>query len=655
MTEPDGPLSDRLRARAEAFEPRPPALDEIRRKGTRRRWGRRAGVGMGAVVILAGVLAPLSLLSRLDDAPAGAAGDKAQSKLVFGSLVHDRYVVSTANGDGSDIKEIPIPITSAIDPSWSPDGSQIVFSGGEARNTEPSDLYIVNADGSELTRLTHDPGIVDWDPEWSPDGTTIAFSRDSDERSDHGIQRIAKLDVATGRVEVLPFEGYQAGDPSWSPDGSRIAFTGNVGGLGNIFVMNADGSNVHRLTDSVDRWGDNAPTWSPDGSMIAFDRIDESSIGSSIGNRPMMNVDIYVMDSDGSHVTQVTSTSAFEAAPEWSPDGTRIMFIGLIDDPTGYWRKSDLYTVRPDGSDITRLTTGAATGYSPNSFAAPSWTDASNADRQVADPSPTPTALPDATRWDETYRLSAFELVAAPTGPAGGGGDPEPGVDAVGVRFDFDWSGAIYPGEAQCRIDVMASDGTVVGSTETGVDSLSPHGHTVSPIPVSVDGDASTARGSCGPGSRPTGDYRFSNITIHGTSVSMTVSWGSETPPGAAWCVGVSKLADGSHASYPFTLSGGNAIEMDMRIPSSTVDFHVECEPYTNQSGEAIATVPDVIGLSFDEARAQIEAAGLEVGDVQVVTGGYIKEAVVEQDPPPGSSVDAGAAIDLVTGPSGDG
>jgi hypothetical protein len=76
MTEPDGPLSDRLRARAETFEPQAPALDDIRRKGTRRRWGRRAGIGLGSVVILAGVLGPLGLLSRLDDAPAdtGPAG-----------------------------------------------------------------------------------------------------------------------------------------------------------------------------------------------------------------------------------------------------------------------------------------------------------------------------------------------------------------------------------------------------------------------------------------------------------------------------------------------------------------------------------------------------------------------------------------------------
>jgi Tol biopolymer transport system component len=379
MTEPDGPLSDRLRARAEAFEPRGPALDDIRRKGTRRRWGRRAGVGIGAVMILTGVLAPLSLLSRLDDAPADTrpAGRRG-SKLVFASLVHDRYVLTTANGDGSDIQEIPIPITIAIDPSWSPDGSQIVFSGGEQQNTEPYDLYIVNADGSGLARLTHDSEIVDWDPEWSPDGTTIAFTRDSsDDETGHLTQRIATLDIASGHMQVLPFDGSQAADPAWSPDGTRIAFTGNIDGLGGIFAMNADGSGLERLIESNDGWGDN-PAWSPDGSRIAFDRYQPSD-----GDQQMMNVDIYVMGSDGSNLTQVTSSPAFEAAPEWSPDGSQIVFVGLIDDPMGYWRKSELYTVSPDGSNITRLTTGAATGYGPNSFAAPSWTYAPEA-REMA-------------------------------------------------------------------------------------------------------------------------------------------------------------------------------------------------------------------------------------------------------------------------------
>ncbi len=68
-----------------------------------------------------------------------------------------------------------------------------------------------------------------------------------------------------------------------------------------------------------------------------------------------------------------------------------------------------------------------------------------------------------------------------------------------------------------------------------------------------------------------------------------------------------------------------------------------------------IVVVPNVVGSSLDEARARLEAVGLTVGELQVVTGGYVNEAVVEQDPAPDTSVDADTAVDLVTGPSGQG
>ena len=125
--------------------------------------------------------------------------------------------------------------------------------------------------------------------------------------------------------------------------------------------------------------------------MIAFDRSDESSDGEPAG----MNLDIYVMGSDGSDPTQLTSDPAFEAAPTWSPDGTRIAFIGLIDSSAANVRKSELFTMRPDGSDLTPLTTGASTGYSPNGFAAPSWTIGSVAGEIASQPTE-PSGVPPA-------------------------------------------------------------------------------------------------------------------------------------------------------------------------------------------------------------------------------------------------------------------
>jgi hypothetical protein len=207
-------------------------------------------------------------------------------------------------------------------------------------------------------------------------------------------------------------------------------------------------------------------------------------------------------------------------------------------------------------------------------------------------PMPSPKASGSVLSWDETYRLSNFQIGPAATG-SGAHGDPlEPNSDAVGVTFDHDWSGAVYPGEAQCRIDVMASDGTIVGSAELGIESLSPHARTFSPTRVSIDGEAARAAGSCGPGTRPTGDYRFSDITIQGDMVSMTVSWGSETPPGSAWCIATSDLADGSQQSHSLGLTVGISGQViDMHVPPETAGFHVTCEPYTNQ-GQAEQNEP---------------------------------------------------------------
>ncbi len=73
------------------------------------------------------------------------------------------------------------------------------------------------------------------------------------------------------------------------------------------------------------------------------------------------------------------------------------------------------------------------------------------------------------------------------------------------------------------------------------------------------------------------------------------------------------------------------------------------------EPGAEVVTVPDLLGLSMDQARAQLDAVGLTVGEVQVVTGIYVKEAVVEQDPAAGTSVDVGTTVDLVTGPGGAG
>ena len=126
------------------------------------------------------------------------------------------------------------------------------------------------------------------------------------------------------------------GAPSWSPDGSRIVFHSNRDGNGEIYVMNADGAEIRRLTHHEASDGD--PSWSPDGTKILFD----SDRGGTF--------DIWVMNADASDPRQLTEGPGRDLAPAWSPDGERIAFMS---DQVGAFQ---IYVMDADGGNQRRMT-----------------------------------------------------------------------------------------------------------------------------------------------------------------------------------------------------------------------------------------------------------------------------------------------------------
>lgn len=200
-----------------------------------------------------------------------------------------------------------------------------------------TDVWLMNASSGELTvNLTGGEfsGLLNSQPSWAPDGTAVAFS---------AIGAGADADLFLALVEergVLPLlEGEGELDrPVIAPVDAKVAFISNQeGGEFDIYVIDLDaGGQITRLTDHPDR--DSSPTWSPDGTEIAFRRRTDG------------NSDIFVMNADGTNVRQLTGNPAFDGDPIWSPDGTEILFTS---DRSGNY---DIWVMNTDGSGVIQLT-----------------------------------------------------------------------------------------------------------------------------------------------------------------------------------------------------------------------------------------------------------------------------------------------------------
>ncbi len=202
----------------------------------------------------------------------------------------------------------------------------------------------MDADGSNVTRLTDDPEI-DRFPSWSPDGSRIAFSTTRD-----GNSEIYLMDPDGSNPLRLTEDDGEDSEPAWLSDGSRIVFFSTRSGNGEIWSMNPDGTELVNLTN--DPSFDSAP-----GTLLVPSGAPEKI--SFVSDRAGENLDVYTMDVDGSNPFRVTTEPADDFDSSWAGDGAMLVFDT---NRNGNW---DIYSVEAPGTNTVRLTTDPADDESP--------------------------------------------------------------------------------------------------------------------------------------------------------------------------------------------------------------------------------------------------------------------------------------------------
>ncbi|MFM9019102.1 MAG: TolB family protein [Actinomycetota bacterium] len=239
-----------------------------------------------------------------------------------------RVVYSQVNPGGSSIQAIdraggpPVVLNTgrkwSLVPHWAPDGSRIAFTSDADGNYE---IYTMDPDGGDVRQLTFTaPPTQHVGPKYSPDGSQLLYATDQDESDPANQQDIWVMPAGGGAGTRLTRGINDRESRGWSPDGRRIVTQTVEDGVGQLIVLNADGTGLRRITDfpkDIPRFapggifpvmsGAVTPAWSPAGDRIAFASNHEG------------NYDVYLIRPDGTGLTRITRSAQPELSVSWGP------------------------------------------------------------------------------------------------------------------------------------------------------------------------------------------------------------------------------------------------------------------------------------------------------------------------------------------------
>jgi TolB protein len=299
-------------------------------------------------------------------APASAAVSGHNGRIVFERLVGPNFTsqIATVDPAGRDLRRLTDFNAGAGEPAWSPGGGRIVFSH-HFKDGRPGALFSMRAGGENRTRVSHGCAgqcLEDYEPSYSPDGTQIVFSRAFGPVVDDNASEIDLMVIRRNGTHIRTIKRFRLNGRNlephsavWSPNGERLALmlldATSPAMKSAIFTLELDTGDLDRLTPFHLNAGN--PDWSPNGARILFNSNFEGQAAANL----------FTVDPDGSRLRQLTDNprgrSFFE--PAWSPTGRQIAFVAASTHVPPH-----IVKMRVGGQDKHRVTSAARPGVHPD-------------------------------------------------------------------------------------------------------------------------------------------------------------------------------------------------------------------------------------------------------------------------------------------------